>query len=93
MSVFYFYKTHRNLIKICILLKDIEQGFDGTKTIPTEEAIIVLMNSYNSSELSQQVHEEVASLSKKVTFIYSKRFTSASGLVILDIIENHSQIQ
>lgn len=44
-------------------------GLDGTGTIPTEEAIRILVKSYKSSERSQEVQKEVAILSEKVPLI------------------------
>jgi hypothetical protein len=45
------------------LFQDIETG---TGTMTTEEAICILVSSYKSSERNQDVHNEVAILSKKV---------------------------
>ncbi|KAG4969563.1 hypothetical protein JHK85_035984 [Glycine max] len=45
--------------------QDIEVGLAGTRNIPTEEVIHILVNSYKSSERNQEVHNEVAVLSKK----------------------------
>ncbi|KAK7252308.1 hypothetical protein RIF29_36157 [Crotalaria pallida] len=55
------------------LLKTINKDFDqgnelslyGTGTMPTEEAICILAQSYKSSERNQEVQTEVAILSKK----------------------------
>ncbi|AES90632.2 ABC transporter G family member 1 [Medicago truncatula] len=47
--------------------QDIETGLAGTGTIPTEEAICILVSSYKSSEMSQDVQNEVAVLSNKHT--------------------------
>ncbi|WJX52531.1 ATP-binding cassette sub- G member 1 [Trifolium repens] len=52
------------------LLKTINKDFDqdietGTGTMTTEEAICILVSSYKSSERNQDVHNEVAILSKK----------------------------
>ena len=52
-----------------LLCKDTELGPAGTGTIPAEEAIRILVNSYKSSEMNQQVQKEVAVLSEKVLFI------------------------
>jgi len=51
------------------LFQDIETGLAGTGTIPTEEAICILVSSYKSSEMSQDVHNEVALLSNKVHYM------------------------
>ncbi|RZB70850.1 ABC transporter G family member 11 isoform F [Glycine soja] len=47
--------------------QDIEVGLAGTKSMPTEEVIHILLNSYKSSERNQEVQNEVAVLSKKDT--------------------------
>ncbi|KAL5148773.1 ABC transporter G family member 11 [Glycine soja] len=47
--------------------QDIEVGLAGTKSMPTEEVIHILLNSYKSSERNQEVQNEVAVLSKKGT--------------------------
>ncbi|KAG5014997.1 hypothetical protein JHK85_021133 [Glycine max] len=55
------------------LLKTINKDFDqdtelnlqGTETIPTEEAIRILVNSYKSSEMNQEVQKQVAILTEK----------------------------
>ncbi|XP_027346986.1 ABC transporter G family member 11-like [Abrus precatorius] len=49
--------------------QDIVAGLAGTRTIPTEEAIRILVSSYKTSERNQQVQNEVAVLSQKV-YIY-----------------------
>ncbi|CAJ1936078.1 unnamed protein product [Sphenostylis stenocarpa] len=46
--------------------QDIEVGLAGTRNIPTEEVIHILVNSYKSCERNQEVQNEVALLSKKV---------------------------
>ncbi|XLR15546.1 hypothetical protein S83_043484, partial [Arachis hypogaea] len=58
------------------MLKTINKDFDqenemppddgGNGIIPTEEVIQILVNSYNSSEMNQQVQAEVAMLSETV---------------------------
>ncbi|TKY59484.1 ABC transporter G family member 11 [Spatholobus suberectus] len=45
--------------------QDIELNLGGTERIPTEEAIRILVNSYKSSEMNQEVQKEVAVLSEK----------------------------
>ncbi|RHN60521.1 putative taurine-transporting ATPase [Medicago truncatula] len=59
------------------LLKTINKDFDqvietalaDNGTMPTEEAICILVNAYKSSEMYQDVHNEIAVLSKKVDFM------------------------
>ncbi|KAG4999513.1 hypothetical protein JHK87_020585 [Glycine soja] len=63
------------------LLKTINKDFDqdtelnlqGTETIPTEEAIRILVNSYKSSEMNQEVQKQVAVLTEKNTSSTNKR--------------------
>ncbi|RZB95677.1 ABC transporter G family member 11 isoform A [Glycine soja] len=45
--------------------QDIEVDISGNRKIPTEEAIHILVNSYISSEMNQEVQNEVAALSTK----------------------------
>ena len=52
-----------------LLCKEIELGLAGTEALPAEEAIRILVNSYKSSEMNQQVQKEVVVLSKKVFFM------------------------
>ncbi|TKY59483.1 ABC transporter G family member 11 [Spatholobus suberectus] len=47
--------------------QDIEEGLAGTRNMPTEEVIHILVSSYKSSERNQEVQNEVAVLSKKDT--------------------------
>ncbi|XP_057417978.1 ABC transporter G family member 1-like [Lotus japonicus] len=47
--------------------QDIEVGLAGTRTIPTTEAIDILLSSYKSSKWNQEVQNEVAILSEKDT--------------------------
>ncbi|KAK7319443.1 hypothetical protein RJT34_04164 [Clitoria ternatea] len=47
--------------------QDIELSLEGTETIPTEEAIRILVNSYKSSEMNQEVKREVDVLRGKDT--------------------------
>lgn len=49
--------------------QDVEVGLEGTGTIPTEEAIRILVNSYKSSDRNQDVQSEVSVLSEKVSFL------------------------
>ncbi|GAU46844.1 hypothetical protein TSUD_83510 [Trifolium subterraneum] len=56
------------------LLKTINKDFDQdieaqTGTMTAEEAICILVSSYKSSERNQDVHSEVAVLSKKVHIV------------------------
>ncbi|XP_027347919.1 ABC transporter G family member 11-like [Abrus precatorius] len=60
--------------------QDIELVLGGTKTIPTEEAIHTLVNSYKSSEMNQQVQKEVAVLSEKDNSSTNKKRSHASFL-------------
>ncbi|KAK7363116.1 hypothetical protein VNO77_05246 [Canavalia gladiata] len=53
--------------------QDIEVGLAGTGTIPSEEAIRILVSSYKSSERNQQVQNEVAALSQKDTSSTDKK--------------------
>ncbi|XP_061349745.1 ABC transporter G family member 1-like isoform X1 [Gastrolobium bilobum] len=53
--------------------QDIEVGLAGTGTIPTEEAIRILVTSYKSSERNQEVQNEVAVLSEKETSSIDKK--------------------
>ncbi|KAK7252305.1 hypothetical protein RIF29_36151 [Crotalaria pallida] len=53
--------------------QDNELGFAVNGTIPTEEAIQILQNSYKSSERNQEVQKEVASLSEMGTSSKDKR--------------------
>ena len=41
-------------------------GLAGTKNIPTEEVIHILVNLYKSSERNQEVQNEVVVLSKNL---------------------------
>ncbi|MED6163151.1 ATP-binding cassette sub- G member 1 [Stylosanthes scabra] len=71
------------------MLKTINKDFDqenevapdgGTGTIPTEEVIRILVNSYNSSEMHQQVEAEVAMLSETETIFQDKKRSHAGFL-------------
>ncbi|XP_057417854.1 ABC transporter G family member 1-like isoform X2 [Lotus japonicus] len=54
--------------------QDVEVGLEGTGTIPTEEAIRILVNSYKSSDRNQDVQSEVSVLSEKdKSSAYNKR--------------------
>ncbi|MED6211662.1 ATP-binding cassette sub- G member 1 [Stylosanthes scabra] len=43
--------------------QDTDMGLSGTRTMPTEEAIRILISAYESSDINQQVQQEVAMLS------------------------------
>ncbi|KAK7400335.1 hypothetical protein VNO78_11541 [Psophocarpus tetragonolobus] len=60
--------------------QDIELNLQGTETIPTEEAIRILVNSYKSSEMNQEVHKEVAALTEKDTCSTNKKRKHAGFL-------------
>ncbi|XP_057415272.1 ABC transporter G family member 1-like isoform X3 [Lotus japonicus] len=60
--------------------QDIEVGFAGTRTIPTEEAIHILLSSYKSSKWNHEVQNEVAILSEKDTNPTNKRRKHADFL-------------
>ncbi|XP_057415271.1 ABC transporter G family member 1-like isoform X2 [Lotus japonicus] len=60
--------------------EDIEVGFAGTRTIPTEEAIHILLSSYKSSKWNHEVQNEVAILSEKDTNPTNKRRKHADFL-------------
>ncbi|XLS90404.1 hypothetical protein HN51_066412 [Arachis hypogaea] len=45
--------------------QDIDMGLSGTRTVLTEEAIRIFISAYESSEINQQVQQEVAMLSKQ----------------------------
>ncbi|KAK7363119.1 hypothetical protein VNO77_05249 [Canavalia gladiata] len=64
--------------------KDFDQETDlilgGTEAIPTEEAIRILVNSYKSSEMNQQVQKEVAELREKDTGSTNKKRKHAGFL-------------
>ncbi|MED6129665.1 hypothetical protein PIB30_110167, partial [Stylosanthes scabra] len=74
------------------LLKTINKDFDDQEievdlaaascggASPAEEAIRILVNSYKSSEMNQQVQKEVAALSKKGTSSTEKKRSHASFL-------------
>ncbi|KAL1328108.1 hypothetical protein AAHE18_13G350500 [Arachis hypogaea] len=47
--------------------QDTDMGLSGTRTVPTEEAIRILISAYESSEIKQQVQQEVAMLSNQET--------------------------
>ncbi|KAK7400336.1 hypothetical protein VNO78_11542 [Psophocarpus tetragonolobus] len=47
--------------------QDIEVGLTGSKNIPTEEVIHILVSSYKTSERNQEVQNEIAVLSMKDT--------------------------
>ncbi|XP_028753202.1 ABC transporter G family member 11-like isoform X1 [Neltuma alba] len=53
--------------------QDIELGFVGTQRKTTEEAIEMLVKSYKSSNLNQQVEAEVAALSPQETGMVEKK--------------------
>ncbi|KAJ1377799.1 P-loop containing nucleoside triphosphate hydrolase [Sesbania bispinosa] len=53
--------------------QDFEVGLVGTGTIPTEEAIRILVHSYKSSEWNQEVQNEVELQSKKDTSSIDKK--------------------
>lgn len=48
--------------------QDIEQGF--ANSIPTEEVINILVQSYKSSDICQKVQREVAQIRKQVSFFF-----------------------
>lgn len=60
--------------------QDVELSLGGTETIPTEEAIRILINSYKSSEMDQEVKKEVAVLSEKDTSSINKKRRHAGFL-------------
>ncbi|XLT55623.1 hypothetical protein HN873_048227, partial [Arachis hypogaea] len=59
--------------------QDIVMGLSGTRTVPTEEAIRILISAYESSEINQQVQQEVAMLSKQKCKHYLRRFRKMHG--------------
>ncbi|KAE9607131.1 putative lipopolysaccharide-transporting ATPase [Lupinus albus] len=60
-----------------VINKDFDQGTDmdmnGTVTIPAEEAIRILVESYKSSEWNQEVQKEIVILSEKGTRSIEKK--------------------
>ncbi|KAI9095694.1 hypothetical protein K1719_026254 [Acacia pycnantha] len=58
--------------------QDIELGLAGTQRKPTEEAIEILVKSYKSSDLNQQVQAEVAALSTQGNGMVEKKRGHAS---------------
>ena len=62
--------TFSHIIEICFIYQDDELG--GNETIPTKEVIQILVNSYKSSEMNQDVEKEVAELTGKVSLIIAK---------------------
>jgi len=52
------------------IYQDTELG--GNEAIPTKEVIEILVNSYKSSEMNQEVEKEVAALAEKVSLIIAK---------------------
>ncbi|KAF7842992.1 ABC transporter G family member 11-like [Senna tora] len=60
--------------------QDIEQDISaGTQRIPTEEAIHILVNSFKSSEMNQQVQAQVALLSAKESSSMEKKRKGHAG--------------
>ncbi|KAK4254234.1 hypothetical protein QN277_009641 [Acacia crassicarpa] len=58
--------------------QDIELGLAGTQRKPTEEAIEILVKSYKSSDLNQQVQAELAALSTQGNGMVEKQRGHAS---------------
>jgi hypothetical protein len=48
-------------------LQDIEKGLDGE--LSTEEAINILVKTYDSSQISHQVKNEISQIKKRVSFV------------------------
>ncbi|RYR15781.1 hypothetical protein Ahy_B04g072710 [Arachis hypogaea] len=59
--------------------QDIDMGLSGTRTVLTEEAIRIFISAYESSEINQQVQQEVAMLSKQKCNHYLRRFRKMHG--------------
>jgi hypothetical protein len=50
-------------------LQDIEKGLDGG--LSTQEAINILVKTYDSSQISHQVKNEISQIKKKGEFCYT----------------------
>lgn len=52
-------------------------GISGSRNLPTEEVIDILVSSYKNSERNQEVQSELALLSKKVTTLNASTLVDA----------------
>ncbi|XLT53214.1 hypothetical protein HN873_045818 [Arachis hypogaea] len=84
------------------MLKTINKDFDqenelgpddgGNGIIPTEEVIRILVNSYNSSEMNQQVQAEVAMLSETESICQDKKRSHAGFISQCIVLSKRSFI-